>query len=220
SLKIEKIDGAMFDLGMSSLQLEDSGRGFSFQKNQPLLMTFKSEPSPGDLTAKDIVNKWREKEIADLIYEYGEERYSRKIAKGIIKVRRERSIETTFELVEIVRKSVPAQYRSNKSLNCATRTFQALRIVVNDELTALKEGINKAWDFLREDGKLVVISFHSLEDRIVKKFFKDKAVLGEGAILTKKPIVAGAEEKKLNPRSQSAKLRAMKKLTCGEQIKS
>lgn len=217
-LKIKKIDGAIFDLGMSSVQLEESGRGFSFQKNEPLLMTFKSEPGPGDLTAKDIVNEWTEKEIADLIYEYGEERYSRRIVRGIIKARSERTIENTLELVEIIRKNIPAAYRNNRSLNCATRTFQALRIAVNDELEALREGVEKAWSFLVKDGRLVVISFHSLEDRIVKNFFKNKAILKEGEILTKKPVIAGEEEKKLNPRSKSAKLRAIKKITCGEQV--
>lgn len=218
SLKIKKIDGVIFDLGMSSLQLEDSGRGFSFQKNEPLLMTFKSKLGSDDLTAEDIVNKWGEKQIADLIYRYGEERYSRRIARSITEARDKKKVGTTLELVDIIRRSVPARYRDNKSLNCATRTFQALRIVVNDELEALKEGINKAWSFLARDGKLVVISFHSLEDRIAKKFFKDKAILKEGVILTKKPIVAGEEEKRLNPRSRGAKLRAVKKITCGEQI--
>ena len=211
SLKIKKIDRAIFDLGMSSLQLENSGRGFSFQKDEPLLMTFKSSAGPKDLTARDIVNSWSEKDIADLIYKYGEERYSRRIARGIIEARNNKKIGTTFELVDIIRRNVPAGYRNNRSLNCATRTFQALRIAVNDELTALEEGISKAWDFLAGGGRLVVISFHSLEDRIVKNFLKKKAASKEGVILTKKPVIPGQIEKDSNPRSRSAKLRAAEK---------
>lgn len=217
SLKIKKINGAIFDLGISSLQLENSGRGFSFQKNEPLLMTFKPNTGPEDLTARDIINDWSEKDIADVIYKYGEERYSRRIARGVIEARNNKKMETTFELVDIIRRNVPANYRNNRSLNCATRTFQALRIAVNDELAALEEGISGAWDFLAGGGRLVVISFHSLEDRIVKNFLKKKAISKEGVILTKKPAVPGQMEKWSNPRSRSAKLRAAEKVIRGEQ---
>lgn len=213
SLKIKKINGAIFDLGMSSLQLAGSGRGFSFRKDEPLLMTFKSEPSSGDLTAGEIINKWKEGDVADLIYKYGGERYSRQIAKGIVEERSKKEIKTTFELVDIIRRNVPARYRNDKSLHCATRTFQALRIAVNDELSALEEGIAKAWGFLAKGGRLIVISFHSLEDKTVKFFLRDKTALGEGEILTKKPIISGEKERRLNPRSRSAKLRAIKKIT-------
>lgn len=211
-LKIKKLDGAIFDLGMSTLQLKESGRGFSFQKDEPLLMTFKSEIGPNDLTAKEIINRWNEKEIANVLYEYGEERYSRRIARGICEKRRKERIETTFNLVDIIRVSVPAAYRNNKRINCCTRTFQALRIAVNDELRALEEGIEKVWDLLSKKSRMVVISFHSLEDRIVKKFLIKKKQEGKGKILTKKPILPMEDEIKSNPRARSAKLRAMEKM--------
>jgi 16S rRNA (cytosine1402-N4)-methyltransferase len=197
----EKLNGALFDLGMSSNQLEQSGRGFSFQKDEPLLMTY----GQNDLTAREIINKWSEKDISDVLYKYGEERYSRRIAKNIIKAR---PIETTFELVDVIRASVPSSYR-NKRINCSTRTFQALRIAVNDEINALKEGMEKVWKLLKPGGRMVIISFHSLEDREAKNFFKKLKEEKQGIILTKKPIRAGEEEKKINPRSRSAKLRAI-----------
>lgn len=210
-LKIKKIDGALFDLGMSTLQLEESGRGFSFKKDEPLLMTFKSDIELDTLTAKQIVNSWSEKDIADVLYKYGEERYSRRIAKGIVGQRREKKIETTFELVGIIQKSVPKNYCYSR-IHCATKTFQALRIAVNDELNALEEGIRKAWNALNKRGRMVVISFHSLEDRIVKNFFRNLKKEGEVKILTKKPVTASQEEIILNPASRSAKLRAMENL--------
>jgi 16S rRNA (cytosine1402-N4)-methyltransferase len=216
--RIEKIDGALFDLGFSSDQLDESGRGFSFQKDEPLLMTLKSEIESGDLTARGIINQWSEKEIADVLYKYGEERYSRRIAKAISEKRKVKKIETTFDLVDVIRSSVPKNYRNGR-INCATRTFQALRITVNDELGALEEGLKKAWDALDGEGRLVVISFHSLEDRIVKNFYRDKAKAGlpdgkasEGKILTKKPIIPTEEEIKNNQRSRSAKMRAIIKV--------
>lgn len=216
---INFLDGALFDLGMSSSQLDPpaggSGRGFSFQKNEPLLMTFKSEINGSDLTAKDIINKWSERDIADVLYKYGEERYSRRIAKNIAEQRERKEIKTTFDLVEIIRISVPSSYRNPPAggprLNCCTRTFQALRIAVNDELNALEEGLDKVWQFLSPEARLVVISFHSLEDRIVKNFCKGKKEKGSGNILTKKPVIASEKEISLNPRSRSAKLRAIEK---------
>jgi len=211
SLKIEKINGALFDIGISSSQIDESGRGFSFQKDEPLLMTMKAEIEPDDLTAKEIVNNWNEKDLADTIWKYGEERYSRRIAKNIVRRRETKAIETTLELVEAIRESVPSFYRNSRKINCATRTFQALRIAVNDELGALKDGTEKAWSFLQEGGRLAVISFHSLEDRIVKNYFRDVAAKGEGKILTKKPIIPSEEEVENNPRSRSAKLRAIEK---------
>lgn len=213
TLKIEKINGAIFDIGISSLQLEESGRGFSFRKNEPLLMTMKSLPETGTLTAMEIVNKYSEKELADLIWQYGEERFSRKIARNIVSRRRKKRIETTFELVDIIRESAPSFYRNNKRINCATRTFQALRIAVNDELSALEEGIKKSWTVLESGGRLAVISFHSLEDRIVKNIFKELAAKKEGVILTKKPVTPSLIERKANSRSRSAKLRAIEKTT-------
>ena len=215
SLKIEKINGAIFDIGVSSSQIDESGRGFSFQKDEPLLMTMKSRIEPDDLTAKEIVNIWSEKDLADTIWKYGEERFSRRIAKNIVRRRKAKKFETTMELVDAIRESVPSFYRNGRKINCATRTFQALRIAVNDELGALKEGMEKAWSFLQGGGSLAVVSFHSLEDRIVKNYFKELAAKNEGKIMAKKPIVPTEEEKKANPRSRSAKLRAIKKYDQG-----
>ena len=212
SLKIEKINGALFDIGVSSSQIDESGRGFSFQKDEPLLMTMKSGIESDDLTAKEIVNIWSEKDLADTIWKYGEERFSRRIAKNIVRRRKAKKFETTMELVDAIRESVPSFYRNGRKINCATRTFQALRIAVNDELEALKEGMEKAWSFLQGGGSLAVVSFHSLEDRIVKNYFKELAAKNEGKIMAKKPIIPTEEEKKANPRSRSAKLRAIKKV--------
>mgnify|MGYP001614878105 FL=1 len=211
SLKIEKINGAIFDIGVSSSQIDESGRGFSFQKDEPLLMTMKAEIEPDDLTAKEIVNDWNEKDLADIIWKYGEERFSRKIARNIVRRREEKAIETTLELVDVIRESVPPFYRNSHKINCATRTFQALRIATNDELGSLEDGLRKAWSFIDTGGRLAVISFHSLEDRIVKNYFRDTATKGEGKIITKKPVTPTEEEKRSNPRSRSAKLRAIEK---------
>jgi 16S rRNA (cytosine1402-N4)-methyltransferase len=209
-LKDEKVDGIIFDLGLSSDQLDNSGRGFSFLRDEPLLMTMKESPSEEDVTAKEIVNNWEEKNLADIIYGYGEERYSRRIAKGIIEARRKAEIKTTFDLVKIINDSVPAVYRRGK-IHPATRTFQALRIAVNDELGALKEGLEKGFEKLRQGGRMAVISFHSLEDRITKKFYKEKESEGKAKLINKKPILAGEEELKNNPRARSAKLRILEK---------
>lgn len=211
-LKIEYVNGVLMDLGINSDQLELSGRGFSFLKDEPLLMNMSYSAESAGLTAREIVNRLPEKEIADIIYKYGEERFSRRIAKGIVERRKKKPIETTLDLVEIIRLSVPAVYRNNKRLNCATRTFQALRIAVNDELGALNEGLSKAWQALGEGGRLVVISFHSLEDRIVKNYFRELAKNEEGKVLTKKPREATEQEEQENPRSRSAKLRAIEKI--------
>ena len=150
--------------------------------------------------------------MADTIWKYGEERFSRRIAKNIVRRRKAKKFETTMELVDAIRESVPSFYRNGRKINCATRTFQALRIAVNDELEALKEGMEKAWSFLQGGGSLAVVSFHSLEDRIVKNYFKELAAKNEGKIMAKKPIIPTEEEKKANPRSRSAKLRAIKKV--------
>ncbi|MEK7131068.1 MAG: 16S rRNA (cytosine(1402)-N(4))-methyltransferase RsmH [Patescibacteria group bacterium] len=212
TLKIEKVNGVLLDIGVSSSQIDESGRGFSFKKDEPLLMTMKTGVGEDELTAKEIVNNWGEKELADAIWQYGEERFSRRIAKNIARRREIKPIETTFELVDVIRESVPGVYRNSHRINCATRTFQALRIEVNDELGALKEGLEKATDRLADGGRLAVISFHSLEDRIVKNYFKEMSAKGEGKIITKKPIVPTEEEIKNNSRSRSAKLRLMEKI--------
>lgn len=209
SLAISNIDGLVFDLGLSSLQLEESGRGFSFLKDEPLYMTFSETPETSLFTAGDIINSWEEETIANIIFGYGEERYSRRIAKAIVQHRERHPIQTTKELAEIIKDAVPAVYRRGP-IHPATRTFQALRIAVNDELEALSEGLSKGYEALAPKGRMVIVSFHSLEDRIVKNFYKEKSLQGS-TILTKKPIVPTLEEQKHNPRSRSAKLRILEK---------
>ncbi len=203
---IKFLDGVLYDLGMSSLQLEESGRGFTFLKDEPLLMTYKFPIQPGDLTAKEILNTWPKKEIADILFHYGEERYSRRIARNIVGRRAKEPFQGTFELAALVKQSVP--YRPFHRIHPATKTFQALRISVNDELKAISESLEKAWQFMIPGSRLVIISFHSLEDRIAKNFLKNKKQEGEADIKTSKPITASEEEISLNPRSRSAKLRA------------
>lgn len=185
-------------------------------RKEPLLMTMKDSgdnlPLPEDVTAIDVVNTWEEKNLADIIYGYGEERFSRRIAKGIVEARKKAKIENTSDLVKIIENSVPAAYRRGR-LHPATKTFQALRIAVNDELGALKEGLEKGFEVLKTGGRISVISFHSLEDRIVKKFYKEKEREGKARLINKKPILASKEEIKNNPRSRSAKLRILEKTT-------
>ncbi len=205
----DSFDGIVFDLGMSSIQLDESGRGFSFAKDEPLLMTY--EPDSQDRqTAAVIVNGWTEENLTDILRKYGEERYARPIARAIIAARRQKRITTTKELVGIIEAAVPAHYRHGR-IHPATRTFQALRIAVNDELAALTNGLEGAFKILSAGGRLVVISFHSLEDRIVKNTFRDRAKADIGTVLTKKPVIALDSEIALNPRARSAKLRAFLK---------
>jgi 16S rRNA (cytosine1402-N4)-methyltransferase len=200
----------LFDLGWSSDQFDEGGRGFSFQKDEPLLMTFGKDVKEEDTTAYDVVNKWSEGSLADVIYGYGEEKYARKIAKAIVAAREKKAIESSKELAEIIKKAVPIFYRFGR-IHPATKTFQAIRIAVNDELRALEEGIKRALKILEKNGRLAVISFHSLEDRIVKNFFKLKQTEDEGKIINKKPIVPSEDEVNKNPRSRSAKLRIFQK---------
>jgi len=207
---VKDVDGIIFDLGLSSDQLENSGRGFSFMKDELLIMTMKANPLPEDVTAQDVVNSWSEESLADIIYGYGEEKYARKIAKGIVDTRQKSKINTTFDLVKIIEGVVPSGYKKGR-INCATKTFQAIRIAVNDELGALSEGLAKGFELLREGGRMSVISFHSLEDRIVKRFFKQKVVEGKAELVNKKVILANETEVKSNPRSRSAKLRILEK---------
>jgi 16S rRNA (cytosine1402-N4)-methyltransferase len=174
-------------------------------------MTFKKDLTEEDLTAKEIVNNWDEENIAQILKSYGEERFSWKIAKAIGAQRKIKPIETTFELVEIIKMATPKWYHSRK-IHPATKTFQALRITVNDEIESLKEGIRKSFDRLNEKGRLAVISFHSLEDRTVKQFFKEKEESDQGKKINKKPIVPTEDEIKENPRSRSAKLRIIEKI--------
>jgi len=212
---VKEISGIIFDLGLSSDQLENSGRGFSFMKDEPLLMTMKENPTPLDITAEDVVNTWGEESLADIIYGYGEERQSRKIAKEIVEFRKKQKIKTTFDLVKIIEKAIPAKFRqkNNKGkIHYATKTFQAIRIAVNDELQALREGLVKGFKILKTGGRMSVISFHSLEDRIVKRFYKEEVKKGMALLVNKKIIIPNDNEIKNNPRSRSAKLRILEKI--------
>ncbi len=205
---IKFMDMMLLDLGLSSDELENSGKGFSFQRDEPLLMTL-GDPAKYPFTANDIVNGWKEEDIANVIFAYGEERYARRVAKRIVDYRSKKLIETSSELAEIVKGSMPRRFGKPK-IHPATKTFQALRIAVNDELNALKEGLRKGFERLASGGKMAVISFHSLEDRIVKDFYKEKE-RENGAIISKKPVRAGEQEVAENPRARSAKLRVLQK---------
>ena len=209
NLGVEKVDGILLDLGLSSDQLDVSGRGFTFRNDEPLLMTFSENEQKVD--ARIILNNWSEETIADILYGYSDERYSRRIAKAIILARKIKPIETTFQLVDIIKNAVPKGYQRGKT-HFATKTFQALRIAVNDEITALKDGLKKGWDFLKIGGRIAIISFHSVEDREVKIFFRDQVKNGVGKLINKKPIIASDEEVQENPRSRSAKLRVIEKI--------
>jgi len=167
-------------------------------------------PASG-FTAKEILNTWSEAALADVFFGYGEERYARRIAKAIVEVRRTRAIETTRELTDIIARAVPAAYRHGR-LHFATKTFQALRIAVNDELRALERGLRGAWNILSGNGRIAVISFHSTEDRVVKRLFREFAEEGRGQLLVKKPLTATAEELAGNPSARSAKLRGIEKV--------
>jgi 16S rRNA (cytosine1402-N4)-methyltransferase len=209
--KIDKVQGIILDLGLSSNQLDESGRGFSFKNNEPLYMTFATPSENPLVTAMSIVNTWSEETLADIIYGYADERYAKRIAKKIVEEREVKEIKTTNDLVEIVRQAVPAVYRKGK-IHFATKTFQAIRMAVNDELGSLTQGLVDGFSKLSLGGRMSIISFHSGEDRIVKNYFRD-LVKGEKAVLiNKKPIIASLEEIKKNPRSRSAKLRIIEKL--------
>lgn len=205
---IDLVDGALADLGVSSLQLEAPGRGFSFQRDEPLDM--RMDQSAGE-TAADLLARADEAELADVIYGYGEERFSRRIARAIVHARREAPIATTGRLAAIVRRVVP---RRGLRIDPATRTFQALRIAVNRELDGLDRFVETAVRRLRAGGRLVAITFHSLEDRIVKHALRALAQRTEPlvTVLTRKPVGASDEEVERNPRARSAKLRAAERL--------
>jgi len=213
ALGVAEVDGVMFDLGVSSAQLDEPTRGFSFLADGPLDM--RMDPR-GPLTAATLVNDLPERELADLIYRYGEERYSRRIARAIVRERAVKPLATTLGLASVVRGAVPPPYRRGR-IHCATRTFQALRIAVNRELDVLESALRDAVDVLAPGGRLCVISFHSLEDRIAKQTFR---ALSQGeaprlTVLTKKPLVASDEECARNPRARSAKLRIAERRLVG-----
>ena len=196
----------MADLGWRSEQFAlGSGKGFSFTADEPLLMTY-GDAIDYTFTAYDVVNNWSEASLADVIYGYGEERYARRIAAAIVAARAAGEITTASQLAEIVAQATPTRYQRGH-LHPATRTFQAIRIAVNDELGALESLLNDAPDLLTTGGRLAVISFHSLEDRLVKRAFRSLVHDQRGQLVTKKPITATDEETLANPRARSAKLR-------------
>jgi len=219
----QEVDGVLFDLGLSSEMLDDPKRGFSFQQEGPLDMRFDQSQK---LTAFQLVNEWPEKELIRIFKEYGEERFARRIAQHIIRNRKNEPVSSTRALFSLIQQALPASFR-HRANHTARRIFQALRIAVNDELNSLQEALPQTLDLLRKGGRLAVISFHSLEDRIVKRFFQEfsrdcvcppefpKCVCERKPalqVLTKKPIVPSKEEIAENPRAKSAKLRAAVKI--------
>lgn len=220
-LGIDLLDGIIADLGVSSHQLDDAERGFSFHNDAPLDMRMSGE----GLSARDVVNEYELSDLQRILYEYGEEKFAAKIARGIVNSREKAPIETTGQLAEVIKESVPAAYRREK--NPCRKSFQAIRIEVNDELNALSEALEKGFERLKIGGKMSVITFHSLEDRIVKNTFRDFCTgctcppefpvcvcgkLPRGELVTKKPTVPSEKEVSENPRSRSAKLRVIKKI--------
>lgn len=222
NIGIERIDGAILDLGVSSYQLDEVKRGFSYMHDAPLDMRMDKESA---LTAEYVVNNYSEDDIAKILYDYGEEKWAKRIAKFIVEERKKRSIKTTFQLVDIIKKAVPASKRRTGH-HPAKRTFQAIRIEVNDELKGLDNAIDDFIDVMNPNGRIAIITFHSLEDRIVKNMYKKlenpctcpknlpctcgkKPVI---KIITKKPVTPNKEELETNPRSRSAKLRVAEKL--------
>ena len=217
-LDVDTIDGLLLDLGVSSYQLDNGERGFSFHQDAPLDMRM----SKSGLSAKDVVNNYSEQELADIIFKYGEEKFSRRIAANIVKTRAEKPVETTFELVDIIKASMPQ--KAMRDSHPARRTFQAIRIEVNGELDVLKKALDDAFDCLNHGGRIAIITFHSLEDRIVKEKFNDWArgctcpkefpvcVCGnkpKGKAL--KPISPSKQELEINPRARSSRLRVFEK---------
>lgn len=223
TLNIDKVDGILMDLGVSSHQLDEAERGFSYMHDAPLDMRMNREAS---LTAREVVNEYSKEDLHRIIRDYGEDNFAKRIAEFIVSKRQEKSIESTFELVEIIKAAVPAKFR-REGPHPAKRTFQAIRIEVNKELEVLKNSLGDCIELLKPDGRIVIITFHSLEDRIVKLEFKhsenpcdcpkDLPICACGKkpslkILTKKPVEASDEELERNPRSRSAKLRCAQKI--------
>ena len=207
-LGVRKVRGVLLDLGVSSMQLDAPDRGFSFKGDGPLDM--RMDPSES-LTAEAIVNHYKEEALREILWKWGEERFTRKIVRAIVGTRRRKKIKTTSELASVIAVAVPPFYRHGR-IHPSTRTFQALRIAVNGELSALEDFLASVMGILDEGGRIVILSFHSLEDRIVKNAFRNFKNLKQGKILTKKPVVPSEEEMDENPRSRSAKLRALEGL--------
>lgn len=220
---IDKVDGIVLDLGVSSYQLDNAERGFSYREDAPLDMRMDQEKT---ICARDIVNQYAESELYRIIKEYGEERYARSIARNICRRRQDKPIDTTFELVDIIRSAMPAKARNGKG-HPAKRTFQAIRIECNQELEVLRQALDDMVDLLQNKGRISIITFHSLEDRMVKTSFRryenpctcppdfPVCVCGKqskGKIITRKPILPTAEECEMNPRAKSAKLRVFERI--------
>lgn len=208
---LDRVDKILLDLGLSSDQLDstdlEKSRGFSFARDEPLTMTFCSNPSPSMVTAEMVVNEWSEEALADILFGYGNERSARKIARAIVAARSQAPIRTTAELQNIVTHVIPR----NGATHPATKTFQAIRMAVNDELGALEEVLEKGVALLSPGGRIAVITFHSLEDRIVKRYFREYEDASTGVRITKKPIAPSDEELATNRRARSAKLRCLEK---------
>lgn len=211
SLHIEKVDAVLADLGWRMEQFADGSKGFSFQHDGPLHMTY-GKPEEYPFTAEDIINDWEEHVIADILFGYAEERFARRIAKAIVNQRQYSRISSTKQLAEIVAGALPKAAHHGK-INPATKTFQALRIAVNDELGVLERFIKEAFTVLRPGGRLAIITFHSIEDRVVKHSFRELKDAELAILTSKKPIVPSEGELKQNPRARSAKLRVIIKLS-------
>ncbi len=211
SLQIKKVDAILADLGWRMEQFTDSGKGFSFAVDEPLIMTF-GDPALYPFTVHDIVNEWEEETIANIIFGYADERYARRIARAIVERRQQSPITTTLDLADIVRGAVPKAERYRK-IHPATKTFQALRIAVNDELGVLERFIKNGFRALTPGGVMSIITFHSIEDRIVKHTFRALAESDQGTLTPKKPRSPSVEELQSNPRARSAKLRTITKTT-------
>lgn len=208
-LDVNQVDGILADLGLSSQELDDSGRGFSFQKDESLLMTFDARPDEEMTTAYDILNFWSESTIADILYGFADETYSRRIAKAIVNHRENKAIKTTKELVDIIAGAVPAIYRHRRT-HFATKTFQALRMAVNDELGSITDLIEVLPEILKKKGRACFITFHSTENRTVKQRLREK--IDVLTPITKKAIIPTDDEIKTNPRARSAQLRIVERI--------
>lgn len=208
NLHIEKVNGVIADLGLSSQELDESKRGFTFRYDEPLIMTFQSNVDENTLTARDIINTWDEETLADIFFGYADERYARRIARAIVKSRELKSIETTFQLVEVIKSAVPSSY-THRHTHYATKTFQALRMAVNDEIRSIEDLLHSLGDVLRPHGRACIITFHSTEDRIVKQTLRKEECLGR---INKKAIVPTEEEIINNPRARSAQLRIVERI--------
>jgi 16S rRNA (cytosine1402-N4)-methyltransferase len=203
-LGLEKVDGIIADLGVSSQELDSAKRGFTFRFDEPLTMTFDAQPPEDMTTAYDIVNFWSESTIADVLYGFADETYSRRIASAIVEARTKTPIATTFQLVDIIANAVPAMYRHRKT-HFATKTFQALRMAVNDELGSIGELLQALPDVVNHHGRICIITFHSTEDRIVKQGLRSQS--DSLIMVSKKAIMPSSQEIEENPRSRSAQLR-------------